>query len=937
MGKNYILYILLFILGIVHIKAQSSKEESKVEGVFTSVDSIRSGTKNFESTLAGKVNGLQVTERGGMPGQGSQLTVAGFANLNGDNTPLFVIDGLIIDYKNELSNVIDGHQFNYLNELDANDIESVQYLKGAAALIYGSQAGKGVIVIKTKQSKSLEPKINFSTSLAVSSRYRGLDMLSADEYKFHAINLYKSEFEMYEIEQNFPNLFLNTNDRFYNNYNNNTNWSDEIYRKSFSQAYKLNVEGGDAIANYALTVGYNNDQGIIDNTKLEKYFMRFNAAIKVSKAFSIDVNANLMNFTSDLTNTGYAFESNPIISAYAMTPMLAPNEIDNLGTIQRSYAKVANFNRTSNPVALLNDNSSYAKGHIFSTLVRVNHSFAKHFSHNLMLGYNLISNRENNFISGMTNLAVAPIPYFDGTASNMVKHGITKKSSLQFQYQLGYNNKEILNGLNATVGARYRQSNVDTDYGVGINTSSDDFITLQNVNPSYPRIVRGSWTEQSMIQTFLNANLDINKFVGLQAWLNFDGTSNVGENADQYGLFYGASLPITLLNSTEGVLNYFTIRPETFKTANMDLKSYQLRHYYQSNRYDQIAGLKSYNLIDNDLSWEDVYGYNVTATAKLLNAVTLTGTYYQNSIKNMLVTQNVEASNGFAKVLTNGGEKKSRGLNLGLSTNFKINQLSLGLYANVTNNVDEITKLPGNHSIITDIPHAELISEVGSALYQFYGYKVNKVISSDTEAQQLNLVNEVGEAFQAGDIAFEDVDGNNIIDENDKQVIGDPNPDYFGGFGLTSSWKRLKLDVNFSYSMGADVYNYSRMITEGQSQGYNQAKSTLAAWMIDGQETDMPRAVLNDPMDNNRFSSRYIEDGSYIKLKHVGLSYNFDIKNSAFKSFGVSLDGYNLWLLSDYKGLDPEFSYSDNPMYQGVDYGQVPNAATVMLGLRVGF
>ncbi|MGQ1787437.1 SusC/RagA family TonB-linked outer membrane protein [Saccharicrinis sp. GN24d3] len=936
MNKNIIL-LCLFFISFVRVGAQDKVVNDNSGVSLFSLDSINGGLKNFENHLAGRIAGLQVTERSGMPGEGSQLQIACRQTMSQSNRPLYVIDGLLIDVENEESPIITGLINNYLNDLNSEDIESIQYVRGAAALIYGSQAGRGVIIINTKRNLSLQPKVTVNTRWGVNTRYRSFDMLNAQEYQNHAINLHKTKDEMFEVQKDHPNLFLVPNDVLYNNYNNNTNWQDEVYRTSLSQNYNINVQGGDAIAKYALTVGYTNDQGIVDNTDYRKYYMRFNTNINVTKSFEIDVNANLTQYTSDVVETGYEFNNNPVISAFTRTPMLAGNFIDSKQQVQDYFTKIASFNEVSNPLAILNDNRTFTKGHMLTTMINFRHKISDHLSHHLLFGVNSTSNRQNNFVSGITSNAVVPSIYFDGTAQNMTSHYIHKKWMSQTEYALQYNNDQVLNGFKVSGGLRYKTQNAESDYAIGANTRSDQFVTLNQADANKVRQILGDRTDLKLIQFFGSASLQLNKLLGFNAWLSYDGTETVGDNSDNYGLFYGVNLPLTLVDNKEGIINYLTVVPNYYKTANMNLNNSMLRRYYSSVQYVDIAGLQPYNIVNPDLKWEDVYGMELSLETKLFNHLYLNGTYYQNKTKDMVVREEIDSSNGFDFVYSNGGEKTSKGFSLGMAGEFNISKVAVNLYANVSKNVDEVSALPSSKAIFTNIPGGSLISEVGSGLYEFYGYQMMEVIPSKEKADQYNLTNKSGEQIQAGDIAFLDVDKNNIIDEDDRVKIGNPAPDFFGGFGINTRYKKWYFDLNFSYSVGNHVFNYTSMLTEGQSDGYNQSKAVLSAWVKEGDKTNIPRMNYGDPMQNNRFSSRFIEDGSFVKLKHAGIKYKTRVSNEVIRSLSISLDGYNLWFASEYKGADPEFSYSDNPIYQSVDYGKIPNAATVMLGLQVGF
>ena len=232
-------------------------------------------------------------------------------------------------------------------------------------------------------------------------------------------------------------------------------------------------------------------------------------------------------------------------------------------------------------------------------------------------------------------------------------------------------------------------------------------------------------------------------------------------------------------------------------------------------------------------------------------------------------------------------------------------------------------------------------TKVGSPVGQFYGYKTDGILKSASEATQANLKiqnsNGTTVPFTAGDVKFVDLHADGIIDQNDMTVIGDPNPDFFGSINSRFQWKRFTLSTLFSYSVGNDIYNALRANLENMSGLNNQTIAAIYRWKTDGQETNVPKATWGDPMGNSRFSDRWIENGSYLRLKSVTLAYDLPLKKSGFlNSLQVYVTGNNLLTFTNYLGYDPEFSSSQNPLYYGIDNGATPQQRTVLLGVKVG-
>ena len=259
---------------------------------------------------------------------------------------------------------------------------------------------------------------------------------------------------------------------------------------------------------------------------------------------------------------------------------------------------------------------------------------------------------------------------------------------------------------------------------------------------------------------------------------------------------------------------------------------------------------------------------------------------------------------------------------------------SIGHYKN------EVTALPGD-AVEYNYCDGIIRTEVGQPVGVFYGYKTAGVFSTDADAKAsgLHMVSDTGvdTPFVAGDVRFVNVDGDagNVIDEKDMTIIGDPNPDFYGRIFTKFGYKNLSLSATFTYSVGGDIYNYQRMLLESGSRFMNQTVAMTNRWTADGQQTDIPRASFGDPHGNNRFSDRWIEDGSYLRLKNITLSYSVPIRSTYLQGVTIWGSANNLFTLTKYLGSDPEFSSSNNILTRGVDRGLLPQSTNFSLGLKI--
>ncbi len=262
----------------------------------------------------------------------------------------------------------------------------------------------------------------------------------------------------------------------------------------------------------------------------------------------------------------------------------------------------------------------------------------------------------------------------------------------------------------------------------------------------------------------------------------------------------------------------------------------------------------------------------------------------------------------------------------------------LNLGASIGHYKNKITSLP-NGTFDTYVCGAQIRTEEGLPAGVFYGYKTNGVFATKEAAQTaaLYIQNNAGLLipFEAGDMCFEDKDGNYVIDEKDKQIIGDPNPDFYGNFNIDVTWKHFTLGTLFTYSFGNDVYNALRANMEAGKNIYNQSSAMQNRWVANGQVTDIPRATYGDPMGNARFSDRWIEDGSYLKFKSISLSYEIPLQLTFLQSISVWGSVSNIYTFTKYLGSDPEFAYGNQVLYQGVDAGLVPQTRTYNFGIKI--
>jgi hypothetical protein len=391
-------------------------------------------------------------------------------------------------------------------------------------------------------------------------------------------------------------------------------------------------------------------------------------------------------------------------------------------------------------------------------------------------------------------------------------------------------------------------------------------------------------------------------------------------------------------------LDYLRLTAGYDVSGNDDIDYYAARSYFRSQQYlHAIAGLSFGGVGNTKIQWETTRRFNVGLETSLLNnRVALSFNFFKSWTSNLLMQQSLGFLSGLDKNWSNGGKLENTGFDV--NATFKVLNLkdwqwqlggSLGHFKN------KITELADNAQYIdSQVYGATIRTQVGQVANAFYGYQSLGVFSTTEEAQAANLYilgdNGVDKNyFGAGDIHFADLDGDHQITEADRAIIGNPNPDIYGNIFTTVAWKRLKLDMRFNYSVGNDVYNYMRAQLEGGSRFMNQSTALQRRWQVEGQQTDIPRITFQDPMGNARFSDRWIEDGSYLRLKSVTLSYDLPLKSEYIQGLQFWIQANNVFTLTKYLGSDPEFAMTGNVIGQGIDLGRLAQSRSLVAGVKI--
>ncbi len=909
------------------------------------------GSLSLEKVLQGDVTGLQVVNKSGMTGEGAYLQLRGVKSLVAENAPLVVINGVPYMPDMNESQIINGYSRSIFQALNNQDIRNITVLKGAEAALYGSLGSNGVIMIETDQASAtnLDTKISFSAVYGFNWNKKRIPLMNSKQYKSYLEDVGLTYYP--NMEQFFGDFtFLSDPDANQSYlYKYDTNWQDEIYKNSTTKDYLFRVEGGDNIAKYNISLGYLGDDGTLRGTNSDRYSAQINSSVLVSKNFEINTSINTAYLKGNYQSQGISMETNPLLAAYRRSPLLSPYRSDMYGNLIDKYSDYYygairnNDFIVSNPLALVNKLSSENRQYDINAKV----GFIYHPLHNLAINGNVGMyynyNKEQTFIPGKNDNDISPLFDQYGKADNSVRVGTNHTFNLYFglnadyKLNLGDNHK-----LNFNAGWHSIMNSYEYDAAYGRNSNNDFYQTLGDA-VTLGKYFSGYNNKWNWMAFYGHADYTFMDMLKLGASVSYDGASSVGEDATRFSLYPSVEavfMAKELLPNADWI-NKLNVYANYSSTGNSRFSSKFGRHYYTSQPYQTIAGIIRATVPNTNLKAERDNTLNVGVETSLLNnRLQLSAAYYNIKAKDVLINGVHSVILGTSPYYNNDGEISSKGFELSLNASpiyTKDFKWTLGGTLSTVKN--KVESLGGYNQYISTLgDNAEIITRVGENPYSFYGYKTAGVFSTTEEADKAALTNRSGVAYKAGDIHYVDMNGDHIINDKDKVVLGSATPDFFGDVFTRFEYKNFALDMTFNYSVGNDAYNAVRRITESSSDFSNQSSSVARRWSMEGQITDMPRATYGDNVGNNDFSDRWIEKASYLKLRDITLSYTWNKSLWHFIEGGtVFITGQNLFCITDYLGLDPETSYSYSSMMQGVDYAKVCAPRAIKFGVNLKF
>ena len=973
----------------VVVVGYGSLRRSDLTGSVTSVkidDGDAGRASSLDQLLKGKAAGVSVISNNAGPDAGLSIRVRGATSLNGSNEPLYVIDGVIMSTPGG-SGINKGEAVEDVNPLmgiNPQDIASMEILKDASATaIYGAAGANGVVLITTKSANRDRPTINFNAGIDISQQYKKIEMLSFDEFLMYARDQYLANKNFMSVEDLTEDNYTSLYSRYFTDPINMTglkvdpvNWQDYIMRTAVSQRYYFSVAGRPKTLTYNFSVGYQNKQGIVKQTGAEQFTLRLNATKQLFKNFQVGTKSNLAYITSSMTQ---GMSTGALDGATSMMrSMLTSRPYTGMGNIVDDTEEWDTGNLRATPAKWLSDFQSLRAEYRITP-----HVFA---DWKILPWMELKSSFGGDFrLRERTRWKGQTINYGSegsiASNSSQISYRWNWDTTLNFKKEFG---KHKLNGTVGMTMGRYQTTTSVVEawmvpeykaQHLAINTGQDQSMSY-------------SESATSEMSYFGRALYNYGDRYLLTATVRVDGSSKFSE-ANRFSVFpsFAAAWRFSeepWLKNVEW-LSMGKLRAGWGQVGNSAVSAYQIYSTFGTANYPDhtpgndahlMPGIAPTNISNPLLKWETTEQLNFGLDLGFFDGrLSFTADVYDKFTYDLLQSKNISSSSGFKTMWLNDGSIRNRGIELAIDTTpIKIGDFEWNLAGQISWNRNTLVDLgsqggAGNiYMSPDDVDGTECIyykgSTIGGSNYVqtyanifiqgmpmglFYGYKTDGIVPEGERGLPLTPPSEgVDTSRPAGSVQYLDLNGNGYLDEGDRTIIGDPNADFIYGFSTAFRWKNLSISASFDGSYGNDILNAN--LAQELDTAYNSTPTNywnvrreayFDAWSPSNPNGKYQRLGLSqgDNTERRAMSDRRIEDGSFLRLSNVSISYKLPIpKNKVFRNVTVGVTGGNLYVWTKYSGWDPEVnSYGNNMMKLGIDTGSYPTARTYSFDLKFTF
>jgi len=915
---------------------------------------------SFDAALAGRIAGVNVSSADGQPGSGNIITIRGGNSVTQDNSPLYVVDGFPIENPNN-------------NAINPADIETIDVLKDASATaIYGARGANGVIIITTKKGRAGAPVVTFNSWYGIQRNIRQQEVMSP------------YEFVKYQTELNpslFNPLYLN-NGKTLESYRDMTgvNWQDLILRTAPVSSNTISIRGGSDKTKYFMSGSIFDQKGIVLGGGFKRYQGRINLDQTINSNFKVGINANY-TYTRTFGQVATAATENNTSSylfynAWGYRPVTGDSAQD-ANLIETTFDEdvTSSVDVRVNPYQSAMNAYNYVFNAGLYTNIYVEYKFLRNFVLRVTGGVNITDIKAENFNNskspaGNPRTLYGRVNGMNGSVINNNIRSLLNENTLTYNKSFNRNNV-----LSAVAGFTVQK----------IRTGSNGFAAIQVPNESLgisgldegtPTVNYSAASVSTLASVFGRVNYTYRSKYLLTASMRADGSSRFASH-NRWGYFPSAAFAWRLgdekFMKNLKFISDAKVRLSHGATGNNRVSDFAylsvLRQnvafnsgntgsgYYFNGVY--VPGSVPTEVGNIDLKWETTVQSNIGINLSFLkNRIEFIADVYNKKTKDLLLNASLASSTGYLNGYKNIGSIQNRGLELTLNTvNIQTNKFSWTSSFNISFNKNKILELNDNQPSLTtrvlwndnfnnSLPY---LARPGQPVAMFYGFLFDGIyqtsdfdlLPNGTYTLKANVVNNGLDRslIQPGFIKYKDINGDGVVDANDQTAIGNPLPVHIGGFSNNFRYGNFDLNVFFQWSYGNDIMNANRIIFEG-SEGrvfLNMFKSMEDRWSAENPGNLLPKAGGYGP---NVYSSRTIEDGSFLRLKTVALGYTLPeslLKKMKIKTIRTYVSAQNLITWTNYSGVDPEVSVRNSPLTPGFDFSSYPKARTITFGLDVTF
>lgn len=918
------------VINEVVVVGYGSQKRSNISGsvsTITSEEISELPVLRVEQALQGRTAGVSVTQNSGSPGSALTVRVRGTGTIN-NSDPLYIVDGVPVDG---------------LDFLNPNDIESMNVLKDAAsAAIYGSRGANGVVLITTKGGKiNQDGKITYDTYFGMQSAWKKTNLLNAREYAILSNEAHVNAGQVPLPEFSNPEA-LGTG----------TDWLGEIFTTAPMTNHQLGFSGGSEKSSYTITGNYFDQNGIVGNEKagFQRYTIRINGTNAVKKWLTIGTNLGFTKLSRRGLSENNEFTS-PLIRALNMDPVTPVRKSD--GTF--AYSRYSDTDIT-NPVNAIEQSynrwlSNRVVGSVFAEFkLAPNLRFRSQYSTDITFA-------TSDVFFPKFDLSNDPIlgdaPAGEKNLINSVSKAHNTWTNWQWENVLTWNRTlNELHHVTLTGGTTALENRFEYSGGANTNLPSNDpkdaYIS-NTIDPITSQSAYGGADGSAMLSVFGRANYEFDDKYLFSASLRADGSSRFGPN-NRYGYFPSVSAGWVLSHeefwNVRGV-DFLKLRASWGQNGNDRIGNYGFttvvysgQNYTFGPNQTITNGSVPLTVANPDLKWETITQTDLGYDAEMLNGrLAWTSDFYIKNTSGMLYSAPIPLTVGANAPIRNVASVKNTGWETMLTWRNRVGDFKYSVSGNLSSVKNKVTGLGDGGEPVYDgrvqSANANVTkTDVGQPIGAFYGYVTDGIFQNSGEVTAHAFQNE---KTAPGDIRFKDLNGDNIINADDQTYIGNPTPDFVYGLNFDVEWKGFDLGVFMQGTQGNEIYNAT---VRYDFTYVNRPVSVLNRWTGPGTSTTEPRVNLNDANQNARVSDRFIEDGSYFRIKNVQLGYSLPkqvLNRMHFDKLRVYVSAQNLFTFTQYSGMDPEIGAYGGALSAGIDRGFYPQARVLLGGVSLTF